>query len=97
MSSRWLAEELPFPDRRFDPVVGKAILHLTERPTEPARQRPGGRAAFPSRWARTCCSSSSNHVPIRPGTSARGSAADQPDVKAWAVGFEEFHITRSSC
>jgi 2-polyprenyl-3-methyl-5-hydroxy-6-metoxy-1,4-benzoquinol methylase len=92
------AEELPFPDGRFDLVVGKAILHHLDPelgPRELARvMRPGGRAAFSEPMGTNpLLKFVRDHVPY-PNKHERG--ADRPltssDVKAWAVGFQEFHI-----
>jgi ubiquinone/menaquinone biosynthesis C-methylase UbiE len=92
------AEELPFPDGRFDLVVGKAILHHLDPelgPRELARvMRPGGRAAFSEPMGTNpVLKFVRDHVPY-PEKHERG--ADRPltnaDVKAWQVGFQEFHI-----
>ena len=92
------AEALPFPDGRFDLVVGKAILHHLDPvlgPRELARvMRPGGRAAFSEPMGTNpLLKFARDHVPY-PEKHERG--ADRPltssDVTAWAVGFSEFHI-----
>jgi SAM-dependent methyltransferase len=86
-------EELPFPDERFDVVVGKAILHhLDVRRAAPELHRVlrrGGRAAFSEPLGMNpVLTFAREHLPY-PGKNPRGAdrPLDQADVAAWGAPF----------
>jgi SAM-dependent methyltransferase len=90
-------EELPFPDERFDVVVGKAVLHhldvASAGPELHRVLRPGGRAAFAEPLGTNpLVEFARDHVPY-PHKNPRG--ADVPlsyaDIEAWEAPFSEAH------
>jgi SAM-dependent methyltransferase len=90
-------EALPYPDERFDVVVGKAILHhLDVRLAAPELHRvlrPGGRAAFAEPLGTNPLIVFGRERLPYPHKNARG--ADSPlsraEVQAWGAPFREFH------
>jgi len=88
-------EQLPFPDERFDVVVGKAILHHLDvrlAAHEVHRVlRPGGWAAFSEPLGMNpALTFAREHLPY-PGKNPRGAdrPLDKADLAAWEAPFRE--------
>jgi SAM-dependent methyltransferase len=88
-------EQLPFPDERFDVVVGKAILHhLDVRRAAPELHRvlrPGGRAAFSEPLGMNPALTFARERLPYPGKNPRGAdrPLDEADLAAWEAPFRE--------
>lgn len=89
-------EHMPYPDDRFDVVIGKGVLHHLDvglgAPELHRVLRPGGRAAFSEPLGTNpVIAFARDHLPY-PHKNPRG--ADEPltfeDIRAWGAPFREF-------